>query len=237
MIRRFIDKDVSYCSLFESVGFEYLSSSVMNDFIELISTNFECLTVSVWRRLQSRLIDGPSKRPLAGVDLPFRSGAPLDGIIAYLTKTHNGNVADLGIVGVTSSSVHSAHVAKNAVCFTDSLYTQTSDVANSWLCYDFKAMLVNISHYSIRSRTNGGGRHPQNWTVEGSMYGTTWVELDRRDGQTEFRDVNQTATFSVSRREPARLIRLRQHGENSSGSDFLTLSAFELFGTVHELKG
>jgi hypothetical protein len=237
MIRRFIDKDVTYCSLFENVGFEYLSSSVMKDFIELISTNFECLTVSVWRRLQSRLIDGPSKRPLRGLDLPFRSGAPLDGIIAYLTKTHNGNVSDLGIVDVTSSSVSSGSAAKNAVCFTDSLHTQTLNVANSWLCYDFKAMLVNITHYSIRSRTKGRGNHPQNWTVEGSMDGTTWVELDRRDGQTVFGDVNQTATFSVSRREPARLIRLRQHGKDSTGYHCLTLSAFELFGRVHGLKG
>jgi hypothetical protein len=44
--------------------------------------------------------------------------------------------------------------------------------------------------------------------------------------------LNRSATFSVSKQEFFQNIRLRQHGKNSSGYDYLAVSAIELFGDV-----
>jgi hypothetical protein len=63
----------------------------------------------------------------------------------------------------------------------------------------------------------------------------TWIELDCRTNQQELVGINKSSTFSASGNEYVRQIRLRQHGKNSSNRDYLTVGAFELFGTVRGL--
>jgi hypothetical protein len=230
---------LSYCSLLEFVGFEYLSRDPMTDFIELIATSPELLSSSVWARLQLRLIEGSRSgfSGRIGVSV-FRvqSESPSDGIISFLTKTCGWNVCDLGVVSVTSSGVSSGYEAKNAVDFESSRYLQTADAPNSWLCYDFKEMAVKVTDYSIRTRPDYDGYHPRTWTVEGSVDGRAWIELDRQDERFELSGVNKWASFCTSVRARVRLIRLRQHGKDSNGRDFLTVGAFELFGTLYGTK-
>jgi hypothetical protein len=238
-IRLLIERDRRYCSLLEFVSFEFLSSALMTDFIELISVSFEFLNPSVWSSLRLRLIDGlsfaTSDRVIA-LALPFRSESPSDGIISWLTETHGGNVCDLGIVSVTSSSVNNGREAKHAVDFGSLLYAQTKSALNSWLCYDFKGMRVDVSHYSIRTRPNCDNCHPRTWTVEGSMDGRYWIELDHQEGRTELFGLNKWTAFPTARRAAIRMIRLRQNGKDNTGSEFLTVGAFELFGTLSGLR-
>jgi hypothetical protein len=165
---------------------------------------------------------------------PFQSESPSDGIISFLTKRCGGNVCDLGVVSVTSSSVISGTEAKNAVDFESRRFFQTANAPNSWLCYDFKGMAVEVTHYSIRTRPDGDSHHPRNWTVEGSVDGCAWIELDRQDERRELSGLNKWASFCPSVRARVRLIRLRQHGKDNSGYDRLTLGAFELFGTLYD---
>jgi hypothetical protein len=238
-IRWLIDQDRRYCSLLEFVGFDFLSSASMTDFIELISVSFELLNASVWNRLRSRLIGGVASMPrirIRGQVFPFRSESPGDGIILSLTKTHGGNVCDLGIVSVTSSSTLNSCKAKYAVDFHNSRVFQTKNVPNSWLCCDFKEMTVDVSHYSIRTRPDSDCLHPRTWAVEGSMNGSNWTELDHRAERMELSGVNKWATFSTAHRAVVRMIRLRQCGKDSNGSDYLTVGAFELFGTLYNLN-
>jgi hypothetical protein len=162
----------------------------------------------------------------------FREHSPFDGFISFLTQQYQGNVHDLGIISVTSSGVNSDRNPKNVVDFESSLYAQTGDAPNSWICYDLKEKRMSVSHYSLRSRPENDGRHPMNWTLEGSMDGQNWIELDRRDNCRELVGLNRSATFSVSKREFVQQIRLRQHGKDSNGYGHLTVSAIELFGDV-----
>jgi hypothetical protein len=89
---------------------------------------------------------------------------------------------------------------------------------------------VKVSHYSIRSRPDSDGHHPKNWVVEGWIEGTQWIELDRRSERCELVGLSRSVSFSTSGSEFFRKIRLRQTGANSSGSHYLTVGAFELFG-------
>jgi hypothetical protein len=74
------------------------------------------------------------------------------------------------------------------------------------------------------------------WTLEGSRDGSEWIELDRRKNNTDLNSQGATATFPVSRSDEVQMIRLRQIGKNSSNSDYLTVSAIEVFGVLVESK-
>jgi hypothetical protein len=225
-------------SLLEFVGYEYLSKSSIESFFDFISESFDILTPSIWKSLRSRIIFGSSTSwspRLHEQHFVFRSDSPFDGFISFLSQQHHGNVHDCGIISVTSSGVHSNGYAKHVVDFESSLYAQTSNVSNSWICYDLKDKQMNVSHYSLRSRAAGDGNHPMNWTLEGSLDGNNWIELDCRNDCRELVGQNLSATFSVSRREFVQQIRLRQHGKDSTGYGYLTVSAFELFGDVRNI--
>jgi hypothetical protein len=237
LISSAISTDSHYCLLFDYVGYEYLSKSSMSSFFDLVSNSFHFLTVSLWTRLRSRLIDGISECKSPRISEPhflFRNGSPFKGIISYLTKKCGGNVSDCGIVSVTSSSVYSSR-ARNVVDLTGLSHTQTANIADSWICYDFKNMRLQVNHYSIRSRNDHDSHHPTTWIVEGSMEGSNWFELDCQTNRSELRGINKSATFSTSVNQFLRMIRLRQTGKNSSSYDYLTVSALEVFGTVRGL--
>jgi uncharacterized Zn-finger protein len=96
-------------------------------------------------------------------------------------------------------------------------------------------MQLQVNHYSLRSRNDHDGYHPKTWTVEGSMDGSNWFELDCQKNQSELLGINKSATFSTTVKQFTRMIRLRQTGKNSSNCDNLTVSAFEVFGTIRGL--
>jgi hypothetical protein len=62
-----------------------------------------------------------------------------------------------------------------------------------------------------------------------------WMELDRRSDARDLCGLNRFATYSASMNEFFRRIRLQQAGRNSSGTQYLTVSAFELFGVLRTL--
>jgi hypothetical protein len=236
IIRQLISTDSQYSCLLEHIGYEYLSSSVFADFFELISTSIEFLTEAIWNRLRCRLI-GVKQIPLSPrvhiIDVPFRPGSPFDGIIAHLAKKHGGNVADLGIVNATLSSVHGNSGGRGALT-PGSVITHTNNVPNSWLSYDFKELFIDVTHYSIRSRQEDPHHHLKSWTIEGSINGTEWIELHQQNNVSNLLGVGKSDTFSTKRIGFVHQIRLRQHGKSSDGDNFLTLSAFELFGRIHK---
>jgi hypothetical protein len=128
------------------------------------------------------------------VDVPFRSGSPFDGIIAYLTRKHSGNLHDLGIVNATLSSVY-ANCGGRGALTADSQLSHTNDVPNSWLCYHFKELFIDMTHYSIRSRLDGTYHHLQTWRIERPINGTEWVKLDNQNGRRDLVGQSNSYTF------------------------------------------
>jgi hypothetical protein len=232
-----ISKDPTFCLLLEFVGYEYLSKSSIESFIDLISESFEFLTISIWQSLRSRLISGwkySTSGRVTQQTFTFRSDSPFEGIISFLTLQHGGNVADCDVVSVELSSVHRTYHAKYAADLNSPTFAHTQDIPNSWICYEFRKMEVNVSHYSLRSRTDCDYHHLMNWTLEGSLDEKNWIQLDCRNDCRDLVGVNQSSTFKTSRSEFVRFVRLRQHGNDSTGRNYLVLSGFELFGALHE---
>jgi hypothetical protein len=239
-----IETNWEYSMLLEYVRYEYLSTLKFNEFFDLISKSFEYMNHSIWMSLQSRLSLPVSPKtsndrlliePRRGQEFVPSSSSPLNGIIAHLTRRCGGNVHDHNIIAVSASS-NDGHREKNVADLeVDNCFISLNSV-NQWLCYDFKAMTIKPTHYSIRSYCNGGpgDYNPKNWVIEGSQDGNSWIELDRQDNNNELNGRNLTRTFSISRSEEVRMIRIRQTGLNHAGDQYLMFSSFEIFGHLIE---
>ena len=166
----------------------------------------------------------------------------LDGIIAYLTLEYGGNVHDKGIVNITASSILSSerntdHYPKHAADLGTYYHYMSKNEENSWLCYDFKAMRVIPTSYSLKSCGGGcGWLHLKSWIIEVSNDGESWIIIDRQDNH----DLNGPfliVNFRLARipSEGFRFFRLRQTGRNHwFWRDIFCFSvpALEIFGTL-----
>jgi hypothetical protein len=171
---------------------------------------------------------------------------PLDGIIAHLTNVCGGNVNDRDVVMVTSStSEYGTPKAiadlKSDAYFGSKYRRKEEDIPhtrNNWVCYDFKARRIVPTHYSIRSPAHphgpGYGNYLKSWLVEISTDGEHWVEIGRRENNSELAAERVTRTFEVSGNQLCRQIRLVNIGRNHQGYDCLCILALEVFGSLIE---
>jgi hypothetical protein len=224
-----------------------MSLDRIREFCEKSQDMNVCLSSLIWRQLCDRLI---LPVDISGIScdwsryssrlIDFKSSSPLSGIISYLTSKHGGNVSDKNIVTITASGVHSSgYMAKNAADLAADSYWISANEDNSWLCYDFKDMRIKPTHYSVRSRCDGGSNefHPKNWIVEVSNDGSTWTSIDEHRNNSDLKGGNLTRTFTVSPCDYCRFIRITQHGYNwySSGNCYyFVISSFEIFGNLRE---
>jgi hypothetical protein len=237
--------DLGYFGLFEFVRFEYLPVSVINKFINLSQEHYELMTSSIWDSICIRLSHAVSPErsndrtgeDLSGRIFSYELTSPLNGIISYLTQMCGGNVHKKGLITVTANQpyLNDPSSLPNVLDLGTNSYYYSQNSPNQWICFDFKGMAIRPTHYSIQAYDDGsGGRNLRDWVVEGSDDGNGWRELDRRTNNSELNGANFIRTFSVSKPERCRLIRLRQTGKNHAGNDHLLFNSFELFGTLRE---
>jgi hypothetical protein len=225
----------------------HVFQSTLNS-VEFLQTVVRCLAEDLVLRTapptpqsiaEVPIADDPSHYP---VEIPMETGKPLDGIISYLTTKHGGNVHDMRIVTVTSKSVaqYGTGAPQNVVDLASRSVFESEDHGNSdqWISWDFRNMRVRLTHYTIKTL-----KGLRSWSVQGSLDGDRWTEIDRQWDRDEF-DCLKRRTVSFAVRKPAefRLIRLVQWdrfvpGDPSSYSwndRQLLLVAVEFFGTLCE---
>jgi hypothetical protein len=74
----------------------------------------------------------------------------------------------------------------------------------------------------------------KSWLIEGSLDGVKWTVLDRRKDDTELNGYNKIISLPLSVSTECRFIRLGQKDVNHNGNNYLSLRAFEFFGTILE---
>jgi hypothetical protein len=236
--------------LLEHVRLEYCSPETICD---MFPEYIKGMSASMWANLRSRLVlpvllgrqFPPSVRRGAKFDVP-------DGIIAHLTRECGGNVHDRGVVVVTSSKPFTdgnplsegEFAAKNVAdlaagsAFCSAWRDDEENIGctrNNWICYDFKQRRIMPTHYAIRSWNGApGAAHPKGWIVETSEDGVAWKEVDRREDNAELNGKEITQTFTVPGSGGGRFIRLVNIGKNHEGDDCLSISAWEIFGSIVE---
>jgi hypothetical protein len=89
-------------------------------------------------------------------------------------------------------------------------------------------MRVRPTHYTIKAF------RLQSWVVQRSMDGKAWKEIDRKTNSWDFRLGWAMASFAVSKLAECRFIRLTQTGKRYDANGYLSMKAFEFFGTLVE---
>ena len=183
----------------------------------------------------------PLKRPVTAKPAPLKlkhgkeilyniRKEKLDGIIAYLTRECGGDVYKNGIVYVVADKVNDER-PQNVVNFgTNACYGMSE--CQAWICYDFRNRRVIPTSYSLKS--NLGRIQLKSWVIEVSNDGYSWMEIDRRENNTDLDDNYVTVNFKVSHvpGEGFRFFRLRQTGPSHRGNYEAKITAIELFGTL-----
>jgi hypothetical protein len=165
----------------------------------------------------------------------FSTADPFEGMIAHLTRECGGNVADRGIVGITSSSIWDDNwKAKYVADLTDVLHVfQSKDEVNQWIEWDLKSVEIEATHYSIRTHGGKSGwNHLQHWILEGWNCQEMWRTLDERRSDSQLNGSGRIVTFDIKIRMRIGKIRLRQIGRNHRGDHVLAFTALELFGDL-----
>jgi hypothetical protein len=163
------------------------------------------------------------------VEFLFMDVKPLDGIISYLTRKHDRNVHDKGIVTITSKSVYpdAEHAPRNVADLNSDSSFCSNAGPGQWICWNFHKIRVSPTHYTIRNSLL------KSWVVESSLNGKGWREIDRKTDNDDLKGwPPRVASFAVTNVAECRFIRLTQTGKDHAGKAFLDLSAFEVFGTL-----
>jgi hypothetical protein len=104
---------------------------------------------------------------------------------------------------------------------------ESEDKPGQWVCWDFGDLRLSLTFYTMRTC------FLRQWVVEGSVDGTTWMELSRvLEGDCALD--TWMVTFAAYDQTPYRYIRLTQTGKNSLRTDVLNLGFCEFFGTLSE---
>jgi hypothetical protein len=220
----------------------------MKSFIDLIDESFDQFNLGIWKSLSHRLslsvsIDFPTERfPCLFDSISCQyskiSSGHSEGIISYLTRKHCGHVMDRNVISITASSVHNSqsYPLRHLADFENQSLFLTEDKPNSWICYDFKNILVNLTHYSVRSRRDADCHHLRSWILEGSIDCESWIEMDHQENNASLNSQGAISTFIISSSIDFRYIRLRQIGMNSNGSHYLIVNSIEFFGILKTPK-
>jgi hypothetical protein len=171
------------------------------------------------------------------LEIGMREADSLEGIIAYLTKKHEGNVHEKGIITITSKSVSddpTEALPRVADLTSRKCAGSTPDEPGQWLCWDFREMRVRPAHYTMRAV------NLKSWVLEASLDAENWWEIDRKANSQVFKvgfseaASWRTVSFAVSKSAECRFIRLTPTDKNTWGTNELCLMAVEFFETLSE---
>jgi hypothetical protein len=227
--------DDKYLSLLGYVECKFLSEAGMEDFLCYIST--DCVTSQTWDSVCRRLVSGlcnttlPKYRFADLHGFPLREGEELCGILDALSKLFQGNVDTKGAVQITSSGDMMNKCRQVADAGWKEWWGST-DLMNSWICFDFKDRAVWLDQYAIKSHK--GPSWLLQWKLEGSLDGCDWVTLDKRN-TSDLASEWAVKTFNCGVEGGVRFfryIRLRQTGKNAVQRNHLVFCNIEFFGTL-----
>ena len=234
----------SNVSLLSYIYFEYLPEDDISKFIQVVSN--EDITGPMWTAISRRL----SMRVNPLLDLTYRHvgklqtndtpedednvtiyynvDGPFNGIIDYFTTKYGGNVHENKVVKITASGTqwNSPNVVAD---FSTTKFWASNNEPFSWIMYDFKEHLINLTGYTIRGDNTGS---LQSWIIEGSEDGKNWYELDRHENCPDLRGLYISSTYLVNSFDNYRYIRLTQIGPGLDRTNYLNLCCLEVFGTI-----
>jgi hypothetical protein len=252
IIQNRFSSDFGFSSLLRFVRFEYLSIELIGLFCKMIGNSFDVLTPDIFCAISRRFLlpvypsignarsiisETIEKVVWGSIKCPFHADHPLDGIIRYLTPICESHVHDRGIVLISESSCYGSGWESRYIADLegkDRRWFASKHLPDSCVSYDFKTQRIKLTHYIIRSRFDYNSGHLMSWIFEGLLDGETWIALDRPENNESLMGLGKMGSFSILTCGPVRHLRVRQTGKNSDNSDYIHMSALEIFGVLLE---
>ena len=184
---------------------------------------------------------GPLRRTGLGVALRFQSAFDTNGVLYHIgtaggTQEYQNPCMSQRVVAQTSDGTGSS--TSDTSLFVQHHHDQhisnhTENSENAWMAVDLgEGRTLRPNHYCLR-----GDRHYhnnfQNWHLEGSHNGSTWVTLRKHqnDSSLPVRTPMSTAAWPVvEQAEAFRHFRILQTGMNSGRTWNLMCTGIELYG-------
>jgi hypothetical protein len=149
-------------------------------------------------------------------------------------------VIDCRIVSITASSIFNLQCRplRRVVDCEDQNFFCTTNEANSWICHDFKDLLIKLIHSSIHSGFDSNDKHLDLRTLEGSTDSFNWMGFEDRKNDTSLSSKGAISRFSISSesQKQFQMIHLRQIRKNGTNTDNLVTNAMKFFEVSKELK-
>jgi hypothetical protein len=136
---------------------------------------------------------------------------------------------------VSSSSVYGSYLPEDAADLSSTGNFMSENTGGQWISYDFGAMLVRPTSYTLRSINHVAGlnRHtPKAWEVSGSVNWIDWKLIDKQGENHALYEWASQVSHPISTLQDFRYIRVTQVGVNHEGCNYFGLSAFEIDGTL-----
>ena len=180
-------------------------------------------------------------RTLAYLGPPYYDN---NGVIFYLATAGGTrlwtNPHAAGVVEVALSTNEGFDVSRFTanVVPTSTETCRTSNFANSWMSVSLNGNRVVPTGYVLSTDSHGvGGTHIlRNWRLEGSVDGTTWTTLRLHTNDTSLSPTKPTSYWRLDGvRTAYSHFRILQSGPNSSNTDYLMATSFEIYGELLDL--
>ncbi|MET7421228.1 ThuA domain-containing protein [Dactylosporangium sp. NPDC005555] len=136
----------------------------------------------------------------------------------------------LPVSAVTASAENPPNETKEKLTDGNSGTKWLTFATTGWVAYQLSTPAA-VNGYALTSANDFPGRDPKDWTLQGSTDGTTWVDLDRRTGQT-FGERLQTRRFEVA--NTTVYPRYRLNITANSGEPLIQLADLRLFAGAAE---
>ena len=155
------------------------------------------------------------------------------------------NPGAAGLVTVTRSSDGKYSEPASAMVGREGAYSFTGSAEpDQWYKVDFgNKRLVWPVAYSLRHGYSSNSHYLRDWVLEGSLDEWNWTVLSKHSNDKHLNGGYATHTWDVTQACPPsgfRYLRVRQVGRNSSNSQDLYLSGFEVYGkllnSLHKVK-
>ncbi|GAA3249767.1 ThuA domain-containing protein [Dactylosporangium siamense] len=131
----------------------------------------------------------------------------------------------LPVAAVTASAENPPNETKEKLADGNAGTKWLTFATTGWVAYQLSTPEA-VNGYALTSANDFPGRDPKDWTLQGSADGTSWVDLDRRTGQT-FGERLQTRRFDLT--NTTVYPRYRLNITSNGGEPLIQLADLRLF--------
>ena len=162
-----------------------------------------------------------------------------NGFVHFLgthSKTNNSfkSPTSSGLVTTSSSPLMADSASSDSIVDRTCGAITTEPIPGSWILIDFGDYEISPSHYTLQHSKESKDKALRNWHFEGSTDGQSWCILSEHANDASLSGKGATFSWQIGGDDMGyySMVRIKQFGVNSNGTDHLVCSRLEIYGQV-----